>query len=518
MLKKAKQYAIASCTREATSVGIEIAADGGNAVDAAVGVAFDLMVSNILMASVGGGGFATIRTPEGHVETIDFFDAMPGKGLNPKYFQKYANPQKVKLDYGVGIEVMLGHSTIGVPGTVKGLELLLKRHGTMPLKEVVQPAIEHARSGIKLSNTLSYWLELSAKEVHWYTRACKKILSTPAGDIPSPGFILKQQDLANTLEIIGQYGSDVVYKGDIADAMVQEMKNNGGLITFEDLSTYEAIIREPLCINYRGRQIWTNPPPSIGGATLAHILNMISHANLGTEHTPETIALVSHAIRQALFDKYSKYVDITTNEEVAKELLSPDYAEECYKKIQPSPNTTHLSCLDNTGCACGITMSIGYGSGVAIPETGIIMDNSLGEMELNPKGFLKANPGDRLMSGMTPTIMYDKESDDLVVLGTPGATRIPPTIAQVLINIVDHKMDLLSALSSHRFHYEDNKFSYEPDIEVDKSLYSDKVDICAFEDINMYFGGAQSARFKKGRLPEAATDRRRSGSAQTLIV
>lgn len=518
MKRKAKQFAIASCTREATSVGIEVAAMGGNAVDSAVAVAFDLLVSNILMSSIGGGGFATVRTPDGHVETIDFFDAMPGKGLNPKYFQKYANPQKAQIPYGVGIDVMVGHSTCGVPGTVKGLELLLKRHGTLPLKEVIQPAIEHARKGIKLSNTIAYWLGLSSEKIHWYTRACKRILSTPAGAIPEAGYLLKQPDLADSLAIIGQYGSDVVYKGIIADAIVQEMKNGGGLITYEDLETYEAIVRTPLHTTYRGRNIWTNPPPSVGGATLVEILNIVSHMDLKEKHSPQTVIYVAKAIRQALFDKYAKYVDIDTNEEVSKELLSPDYADQCYKKIVPSPNTTHLSSVDSSGCACGITMSIGYGSGVAIPGTGIIMDNSLGEIELNPKGFLKAAPGSRLMSGMTPTIMFDDETEDLVVLGTPGATRIAPTIAQIIFNIVDYKMDLLTALSTHRFHYEDTKFSYEPGITPDTSLIDDNIEICAFEDIDMYFGGAQCTRFMKGKLPEAATDRRRSGSAQTLIV
>ena len=518
MKVKPKQYAIASCTREATSVGIEIAASGGNAVDAAVGVACDLLVSNILMSSIGGGGFATVRTPDGQVETIDFFDAMPGKGLNPDYFQRYANPQKAKLPYGVGIEVMVGHSTIGVPGTMKGLELLLKRHGTMSLNEVVQPAVEHARRGTKISNTISYWLGLSSEKVHWYTRACKRILSTPAGDKLPPGYLLKQPDLANSLELIGKYGSDVVYKGLIADAIVQEMKNGGGLITFEDLSTYEAIVRTPLFTTYRGRKIWTNPPPSVGGATLVELLNILSHLELADKHTPQTATLTGKAINHALFDKYTRYVDVNTNEEVSKELLSPEYAHECYKKLEPCPNTTHLSCVDDTGCAVGITMSMGYGSGVAIPGTGIIMDNSCGEIELNPKGFLKAAPGERLMSGMTPTIMYDDELGDLVVLGTPGATRIAPTIGQILLNIIDFKMDLLTAISAPRFHYESGKFSYEPGIKIDESMLADNVIINPFDDLDMYFGGAQSARFTKGKLPEAATDRRRSGSAQTLIV
>jgi gamma-glutamyltranspeptidase/glutathione hydrolase len=516
--RKPKQYAIASCTREATSVGVEIAAEGGNAVDSAVGVAFALIVSNILMCSIAGGGFATVRTPEGIVETIDFFDCMPGKGLNPDYFRKYANPQKVSLPYGVGIDVMIGHACAGVPGTVKGLELLLERHGTMPLKEVIRPAIEHARKGIKVSRTISFWLGISAKKVHWYTRYAKKLLSTPAGAIPEAGYLLKQKDLADTLEVIGDYGSDVVYKGDIADAIVQEMQKGGGLITYDDLASYQAIIRKPLYTEYRGKKVWTNPPPSVGGATLVEMLNIISHLELGNALTPQMVSAIGKAQRIALFDKFTKYLDPKTNEEVSKELLSPEYAEQCYKKIVPCPNTTHLSTIDDTGCAVGITMSMGYGSGVAIPDTGIIMDNVLGEMELNPKGFLQATPGERLISGMAPTIMYDDQTSDLVALGTPGASRISTCLMQIIMNLTDFKTDLLTALSSPRFHFEDSKFALEPGIEFDPSLIDDNVEICQFDDLNMYFGGSQSVRFKKGKLPESATDPRRSGSAQTLIV
>jgi gamma-glutamyltranspeptidase/glutathione hydrolase len=518
MNKKPKQYAIASCTREATSVGVEIAAEGGNAVDAAVGVAFDLIVSNILMCSIGGGGFATVRTPDGLVETIDFFDCMPGKGLNPDYFRKYANPQKMFLPYGVGIEVMIGHACSGVPGTVKGLELLLKRHGTMPLKEVIQPAIEHARKGIKLSRTISFWLGISAEKVHWYTRYAKKLLSTPAGEIPEAGYLLKQKDLADTLELIGQYGSGVVYKGVIADAIVQEMQKGGGLITYEDLASYEAIIRKPLETTYRGRKVWTNPPPSVGGATLVEMLNILSHFDLGDKLTPEMITTIGKAQRIALHDKFTRYLDPKTNEEVAKELLSPEYALEKYKAIKPCPNTTHLSTIDDTGCGVGITMSMGYGSGVAIPDTGIMMDNVLGEMELNPKGFLQATPGERLISGMAPSVMFDEETNDLVALGTPGASRISTCLMQIIMNLTDYKMDLLTALSSPRFHFEDLKFALEPGLELDESQLDDNIEVCRFDDLNMYFGGSQSVRFKKGKLPEAATDPRRSGSAQTLIV
>ena len=518
MKRKPKQYAIASCTREATSVGIEIAAEGGNAIDAAVGTAFDLLVSNILMCSIGGGGFATIRTPEGHVETIDFFDAMPGKGLSMQYLKELANYRKVHLAIGVGVEAIIGHATAGVPGTIKGLELILKRHGTMPLKEIIQPAINHARKGTKISRTIAECLQVSGEKVHWNTSYGKELLSTPAGKLPKAGYLLKQTDLANTLELIANYGSGVVYKGYIADAIVEEMRNGGGLITYEDLATYEAIIREPLKTHYKGKKVWTNPLPSVGGVTLVEMLNIISNVKLGKKLTPQEVALIGKVQRQALHDKFTRYIDPNTYQEVSKELLSIDYAMKCYKKITPSPNTTHLSAIDDSGWAIGITMSMGYDSGAPIPGTGILMDNILGEMELNPQGFLNTPPGNRLTSSMSPTVISDEDNHDISVIGTPGASRISTSLMQIILNLTDFKMDLLSALTAPRFHYENNKFALEPGIELDDSTLDDGTEICTFDRLHMFFGGSQCVRYKDGTLPVAATDPRRSGSAQTLIL
>ena len=518
MERRPFKYAVASGTKEATSIGIETASIGGNAVDVAVGVAFGLLVSNILMCSIGGGGFATVKSPDGKVEIIDFFDCMPGKGLNLGYFKEHARPQKVYLPYGVGIEVMIGHATVGVPGTVKGLELLLERHGTLPLKEVVQPAIELARAGIHLNHNISWWLEMSAHSIHWQTEYSKKLFSMPSGEVPDSSYLFKMPDLANSLQIIGQHGSDAVYKGDIAEAIVEEISKGGGLITYEDIASYEAIVRKPLETTYREKYIYTNPPPSVGGVTLVELMNIVSHIDFEKMYKPQLVTTVGKAIRLALHDKFTRYLDPSTNEEVAKELLCPEYTFQCFKKITPGPNTTHLSSIDDEGYAVGITMSMGYGSGVGISGTGIVMDNVLGEMELNPQGYLKTEPGQRLISGMTPTIMVNEDTNDVVVLGTPGASRIAPCLMQIIINLIDHKMDLYSAISSPRIHYEDNTFVMEPGIEVDENLLDKRVKVVKFDKIDMSMGGAECVRLKEGLFPEAASDPRRSGSAQTLVI
>ena len=518
MSKKPRQFAISSCTRESTTAGIEITAAGGNAVDAAVGVAYTLLVSAIMMTSAGGGGFAVVRTPDGEVEAIDFFDCMPGKGVDMDNYRQIAKPKKVHLDSGLGYDVMIGHACVSVPGVTKGLDLLLKRHGTMPLKEIIQPAINFARTGTRFNKNLYDFFSDSAEKIHWSTEYARKIFSKPDGSMPEIGTLIKQHDLANTLELIAEQGSDVIYKGEIAEAIVKEVRGGGGLVTMEDLNTYEAIVKKPTCTTYRGKQIWTNPPPAVGGVTLAEILNILSLKEFGKYLSPQDVAFIGKAQRQALFDKFTKYIDPNTNEEVSKELLSPEYAAEIYQKILPPAHTTHLSVIDESGYAVGLTMSQGYGSGVMIPGTGILMTNSMGEMDLTPMGYLKNDPGDRLISGMSPTIVYDKDSEDLLVIGSAGSSRIPTSIAHVIMNIADFDMSLHEAISAPRCHYEDNDFAIEKGLEVDKSLLDDKTKVFVFNDPVRFFGGTNCARYKKGHLMEASNDPRRSGSAQTVIT
>ncbi|MEW5820859.1 MAG: gamma-glutamyltransferase [Cyanobacteriota bacterium] len=518
MKKNPKQYALATCTREATTAGIEIASSGGNAVDVAVASAFDLLVSAVIMCSIGGGGFALVKTPDGKIELIDFFDCMPGKGIDLNKYRKNAKPDKVLLKCGTDYEVMVGHATVTVPGAVKGLELLLKRHGTMPLKELLQPAIRDAKNGTKFNRNLNDFISISAKEVHWRSNYIKNILSTPEGEVPGIGYRVKQPELSKTLELIAEYGSDVVYKGDIADSIIKEIQDNGGLVTYEDLKTYEPTIRKPLETIYKGKKIWTNPLPSVGGVTLVQILNAISHMKIGNKLSPEDVAIIGKIQRKALFDKFNKYIDPEKNEEISRELLSSEYALNCYKKILSSPNTTHLSCIDDSGYAVSITMSMGYGSGVAIPDRGIFMSNSLGEIDLNPRGYLMAQPGEKLVSCMSPSLMYDESTNDLVVMGSASSSRISTSLMHVIMNMTDFNMSLHEAINSPRCHYENNEFSIETGLEVDDSLLDNETKICWFDTKERFFGGSHCVRYKEGKLLEAVNDPRRSGSAQTMLI
>ncbi len=513
-MTKAKpgKVGIASCTPYATDAAAQIALAGGNAIDAAIAGAFDLMVSNILMCSIGGGGFATVKVPGRNPVIFDFFDAMPGIGLDRGEFGK--NMRTEKVPYGIGIDVITGYSSIGVPGTSKGLEHVSKTFGNLSLKETLAPAIRHAREGVPLNSTIAYWLSISAEKIHWHTEYSKSLLSTQDGQVPKAGYPIKNPDLANTFEIIAEEGTDIIYKGEIAQKMSEYIRQGGGIVTAEDLRNYQVIERKPLSTRYRNYEIFTNPPPSVGGLTLIQMLKALS-AHKINGYDPKTVARFGRVIHTALNDRYSLFRAGNRNFNDLYTLVEDDYVMEKYQNIAPSPNTTQISCLDDLGNSCSITMSMGYGSGVALPGTGICFGNILGELELNPFGFHALDPGMRLVSGMAPTVAVDSRNKDLLAIGSPGASRIAPAIMQTIVNISDLGLHLCDAIEMPRVHWEDGKLVVEAKMDVDTGMVPDDWEIVKFDNLDMYFGGVQCVRLSKNDMT-ACSDPRRCGTSRIV--
>lgn len=476
------KIAIASCSPYSTDAAAKVGCAGGNAIDAAVAGAFDLMVSNVLMCSIGGGGFATVKVPGKEPVVYDFFDVMPGMGLAKSEFGK--NIRKVSVPYGIGIDVITGFSSIGVPGTAKGLELIQKRFGNLNMHKALLPAIEHAREGVPLNGTIAYWLSISGEKIHYYTDYSKSLLSTDKGEVPKEGYLMKNPDLANTFEIIAEQGTDIIYGGEIGRQISEFIREGGGLVTLEDLRNYQVVERPALNTKYGKYNIYTNPPPSVGGVSLVQMLRELTELNF-RGYDPDSVARIGKIIYSALNNRHA------------------------------SPNTTQISCTDELGYACSITMSMGYGSGVAAPGTGICFGNTLGEPELNPKGFHAFTPGTRLVSGMTPTIAVDEEKEDILVIGTPGASRIAPAIMQTIINISDLDLSLNDALKMPRIHWEEGKIVLEANLDINESLVPDEWEIVKFSDLDMYFGGVQCARLYDGEL-KAESDPRRCGKSRIV--
>ncbi|MDQ5814302.1 MAG: gamma-glutamyltransferase family protein, partial [Actinomycetota bacterium] len=413
-------------THYAAEAAAEVYRAGGNAADAAVAAAAAVAVTEPLMSSVGGGGFALVRSPGG-AELIDYYDCMPGKGLPPSAFGAGGSPMSVILKYGAGVKSIVGAASCAVPGSLRGWELLLRRHGRLTLRQTLAPAIRLARDGFKLGKTSGMWCEV-AEEVLRLTEETKKNFFKD-GSPYRQGEEIRFPELADTLEAVGEEGADLFYEGELGRRISSYILQEGGIITEEDLATYEAIVREPLSFAYSGSTVHTNGPPSAGGPTLAQMMRVISAYDLASIPDADYAKILAGAMKYALEDRERAYTEITENARVAERLMGEEYVRGQRARILGSgstlgdafgsPHTTHLSCVDASGLAVSITASMGYGSGIVIPGTGIPMGNTLGEPELNPKGFHALPPGERLISSMSPTVVSSPDGD-IISLGSPG--------------------------------------------------------------------------------------------------
>ena len=447
-----------------------------------------------------------MRDPNGAVELLDFYDAMPGKGLPASAFGAGGNPQTIVLKYGAGVNSTVGGASVAVPGALRGWEALLERHGRLTLGQTLTPAVRLAREGFRLCKTSAMWFQV-AEEVLKLTEETRKNFFD--GDrIYLEGEVMRFPELADTLEAVGEEGASLFYEGELARRLSTYILEMGGIMTERDLAEYEAVVRKPLAVAFGPGVVYTNGPPSAGGPTLAQMLKVVSGYDLAAMPGAEYARVMASAMRFALHDRQIAYVDGAENEIVAQRLTSEEYVREQRRRIFGSPHTTHLSCVDAEGHAVSITATMGYGSGLVIPGTGIPMNNTLGEPELNPKGFHSLKPGERLISSMSPTI-YSSEQGGLIALGSPGASRIPTAMLQTLVNVLNFGMPLEAAVLAPRFHAEGDLFAYEA------GAHTDDLDrykqVLVYEEPSMYFGGVNAVGRTAGGLFEAAADPRRSG-------
>jgi gamma-glutamyltranspeptidase/glutathione hydrolase len=502
-------FAAAAGTPYAAEAAAETYRAGGNAADAAVAAAAAVGVTEPLMSSIGGGGFALVRGSSGRAELIDYYDVMPGKGLPASAFGAGGAPQTVILKYGAGIRSIVGGASSAVPGALRGWEKLLERHGRLALKETLAPAVRLAREGFDLCKTTGLWLQV-AEEVLSLTDETRKHFFK--GDrVYLEGEEVRFPELADTLQAVGEDGVGLFYEGQLARDISSYMLEMGGIITEEDLAGYEAVVREPMSVSYGAGAMYTNGPPSAGGPTLAQMLKVVSAYDLVAMPGTEYARLIAGAMKLALEDRDTQYLDGARNREVARRLTGEEHAAEQRRRIFTSfgsPHTTHLSCVDADGLAVSITASMGYGSGLVVPGTGIPMNNTLGEPELNPRGFHALVPGERLISNMSPTVVSSEEGG-LIALGSPGASRIPTAILQTVMNVVDFGMPLEEAVLAPRFHAEENLFAYEAGARTADLDHYERV--LSYETPNMFFGGVNAVRRTPAGRFEAAADPRRSG-------
>lgn len=467
--------AVASRSALASDAGVAIMKKGGNAIDAAVGTAFTLAVTYPSAGNLGGGGFMVIRLADGTVVTNDHREVAPAAAFRDMFLDDDGN-------YNAELALRSLWSS-GVPGSVAGLLDVHARHGKLPLKQVMARAVELAALGFELPEDIAR--QFAARKERWLkNEGSAAVFLKLDGDTYASGELFVQRDLARTLGLIAEYGKDGFYKGRTADLIVAEMTRGGGLIKHQDLANYQSVWRDPIYGTYRGHEIYTMAPPSSGGVLLVQMLNKLELfpvSELGFGST-ELIHLMIEVERRAYADRAQHLGDMDFHPVPIKELTDKEYAKERISDFDPeqasrsadiehgqaakeSEETTHVSVVDSEGNAVAYTTTInsGYGSGIVVTGAGFLLNNEMDDFSSKPGtpnqfGLIGAEanaiePGKRMLSSMTPTIVV-KDEEPRLITGSPGGSTIITTVLQIVVNSIDHRMDVETAVTSPRFHHQ----------------------------------------------------------------
>ncbi len=471
------QGMVASQEATATRVGLEVLKGGGNAVDAAVAVGFALAVTLPRAGNLGGGGFMLIHMAEsGETLALDYREEAPvaaGRDLFLDADGKVDN-QRARFSY----------LSAGVPGTVAGLSAAQARFGRLSLAEVLAPAIRLAEEGMPVSVALAEGLAARAERLKAWPETARVFFKAD-GSPYSAGEKLVQSDLAWSLKEIARDGAAAFYKGEIGQRIAADMKANDGLITEADLAAYDAVWREPVTGSYRGYAIASMPPPSSGGVHLVQILNLLESYPLGEmgAGSAATLHVMAEAMKLAYADRSQHLGDPDFWKVPQRGLTSKAYASRLRQRIDqdralaateigpgdPVPyesnETTHFSVADRFGNVVSNTYTINfsYGSGIVAKGTGILLNNEMDDFSAKPGtpnaygligGAANAiEPGKRPLSSMTPTLVF-KNGKPWLVTGSPGGSRIITTVLQIVLNTVDHGMNVAAATAAPRMHHQ----------------------------------------------------------------
>ena len=523
----------------ATKSAQEVLKKGGNAIDAAVTAAFSLAVTQPRSGNIGGGGFMLISSEQkDEVVAIDYREKAPGTATVDMFLDKDGNADSQVSRYS--------HLAAGVPGTVAGLAMALEQYGTISLKEAMAPAIKLAGEGFIVTPRFSDGLK-AKEEMLKKWESSKRIFYKADGSYYEPGDIFIQKDLAATLKRISENGIKEFYEGKTAELLVAEMAKHGGLISMDDMKNYSPGLRTPVHGSYRGYDIYSMSPPSSGGVHVAQILNILEGYPLSEygHNSAQTIHLMAEAMKRAYADRSMYLGDEDFVEVPLKGLTSKKYAASLRegidtKKATPSETiapgkplpfesneTTHFSIVDKFGNAVSNTYTINfsYGSGIVVEGAGFLLNNEMDDFSSKPGvpnayGLIggeanKIEPNKRMLSSMSPTIVK-QDGKNFLVTGSPGGSRIITTTLQVIMNVIDHGLNVQSAVAAPRIHHQ-----WLPDqLRVEEGLSPDTVK--GLQDMGhdvkqkSAMGAIQSIMIKDGVMYGGADPRRSTGLAAGL--
>jgi gamma-glutamyltranspeptidase / glutathione hydrolase len=475
--------------------GARVLEAGGNAVDAAVAASLVSWVAESPLNGPGAGGFMLVhRARDRSSRVFDFFVSVPGLGLPDRAL---SDMDRVDVDFSGGSTQVfhIGAASCAVPGAALGLEQAHRSMGSLPWRELFQPAIELARTGVELNNGQAY-LHAILDLILRHTPESRAVYERN-GERLVVGDTLVQDDLAQTLELIADQGARVLYEGELADAISDHVRANGGCMTHQDLNDYRVIRRRPVSAQFCGEEYLSNPPPSAGGILIAFGLPLLEELGPGEPGTAEAIDALARVMREQAHAR--------VNARVVSGGLSRALEE---RAAVVSRGTTHISVIDGKGNAVALTASTGAGSGVVVPGTGIHINNMIGEFDLAKP----PRPGARLRSMMSPSITLRDGGPHLVV-GSAGSLRLRGAVMQIVVNVVAHDLPVEHALERPRVHLEGEHLHCEgghDPAELDK-LEDMGWDVIRWRRQNLFFGGASAVTSKDGELA-AAGDPRRGGA------
>lgn len=472
---RARKGMVVSSHRLASKAGVEVMQSGGNAVDAAIATGLALAVVHPSAGNIGGGGFMIVHTAGGEVAAFDFREKAPG-----------AAHERLFLDANgkyTGNANHEGYLSVGVPGTVAGFDLALKKFGTKSWKELVAPAVKLAEEGFELSAPLAGAIGRLKKDWDKYP-ASRRVFLTKDGSILPAGFNWKQPDLARTLQRIRESGRAGFYAGETAALIAADMRRNGGLITEADLAAYEAKERRVIRGKYRGYDIFSMPPPSSGGVALVEMLNMLEGDDLNElgHNSGPYLHLLAEVMRRAFADRAKFLGDPDFNPQLPLErLTSKQHARKLRRSVDDkkasvsdaarfseafeSSETTHYSVMDAEGNAVVVTYTLedSYGSRIVADGLGFLYNNEMGDFNPEPgrtdnSGLIGTSPnlvapGKRMLSSMTPTIVA-RDGKPVLLTGTPGGRTIINTVFQTVVNVIDFHMNVAEAVEAGRIHHQ----------------------------------------------------------------
>ncbi len=474
--------------------GAQVLRAGGNAVDAAIAAMLASWTAEPRLTRPGAGGYLLVAGPGVEPTLLDFFVAAPGIGAGAHPSRAELIP--VSVSFGDAVQIFhVGAASCGPYGNPAGIVEASRRWGRVPLDQLTAPAARLAREGVVLNAPQAYVFEILAGILLSTPEA--RAVFAPGGRPLREGERFRFAEMGDAIDRLGSDGAEPFYRGDLASAVVDWLRERGGVLTAGDLREYAAVPREPARVAYRGRTILTNPPPSAGGTLLAYAFGLLDRAP-----SPPSLTAIVDAMDHAQSARTDAFVAGLDEPGFLDRFLAANLG-----------STTHISAVDGEGLACAVTCTNGEGSGVVVPGTGIHVNNIMGEEDLSPLGFHTAPAGRRMPSMMAPTVVLrDGPQDVELVLGSAGSNRIRSALLQTIVACVDHGMDAQAAVDAPRAHFESGVVYTEPGVPNDELERAGRT-VAPFRALNLFFGGVQAIRrAPDGEGLSAGGDPRRGGA------